>query len=55
MATDSSIAWRIPWTEKPGGLQLQKLGHDQSDLAFECEMHIFHLKLHNYLKLNLSY
>ena len=22
MATDSSIlAWRIPWTEKPGGLQ----------------------------------
>jgi len=52
MATHSSIAWRIPWTEKPGGLQLQKLGHDQSDLA--C-MHTFHLKLHDYLKLNLSY
>ena len=32
MATPSSIlAWRIPWTEKPGGLQsrgLQRVGHD---------------------------
>ena len=32
MATHSSIlAWRIPWTEKPGGLQfigLQTVGHD---------------------------
>ena len=31
-ATHSSIlAWRIPWTEKPGGLQsvgLQRVGHD---------------------------
>ena len=31
MATHSSIlAWRIPWTEKPGGLQstgLQRVGH----------------------------
>ena len=31
-ATHSSIlAWRIPWTEEPGGLQsigLQKVGHD---------------------------
>ena len=27
MATHSSIlAWEIPWTEKPGGLQ--KVGHD---------------------------
>ena len=25
------LAWRIPWTEEPGGLQsmgLQKVGHD---------------------------
>ena len=32
----STIAWRIPWTEKPGGLQSigsQKAGHDWSDLA----------------------
>ena len=32
MATHSSIlAWRIPWTEKPGGLQSmesQRAGHD---------------------------
>ena len=32
MATHSSIlAWRIPWTEEPGGLQSmesQKVGHD---------------------------
>ena len=31
MATHSSIpAWRIPWTEEPGGLQskgLQRVGH----------------------------
>ena len=32
MATHSSIlAWRLPWTEEPGGLQstgLQRVGHD---------------------------
>ena len=32
MATDSSIfAWRIPWTEEPGGLQSlgsQRVGQD---------------------------
>ena len=34
MATHSSIlAWRIPWTEKPGSLQsigLQRVGHNQA-------------------------
>ena len=30
MATHSSIvAWRIPWTEEPGGLQ--SMGHKESD------------------------
>ena len=37
MATHFSIlAWRIPWTEKPGGLQFivsQRIGYDWSDLA----------------------
>ena len=37
MAIHSSVrAWRIPWTEEPGGLQsigLQRVGHDQRDLA----------------------
>ena len=36
-ATHSSIiAWRIPWTEDPSGLQsieLQRVGHDWSDLV----------------------
>ena len=38
MATHSSVlAWRIPGTEEPGGLQSvgsHKIGHDGSDLAF---------------------
>ena len=37
MATCSSIlAWRIPWTEEPGGLQSMgwhRVGYNQSDLA----------------------
>ena len=37
VATHSStLAWRILWTEEPGGLQsigLQKVGHNCSDLA----------------------
>ena len=37
MATQSSIlVWRIPWTEKPGGLQSmgsQRIGHNWSDWA----------------------
>ena len=40
MATHSSIlAWRIPWTEEPGGLQSmgsQRVGLDWSDLARAC-------------------
>ena len=32
MATHSSIlAWRIPWTEEPGGLQF--LGRKESDMT----------------------
>ena len=42
MATHSStIAWRIPWTEEPCGLQsigLQRIGHDWGDLA--CSTHV---------------
>ena len=33
-AHPSILAWRIPWTEEPGGLQsmgLQTVRHDQSD------------------------
>ena len=44
MATHSSIlAWWIPWTEEPSGLQfigLQKVGHNWSDLACTCTYHM---------------
>ena len=34
MATHSSIlAWRMPWTEEPGGLQSMELGHKESDTS----------------------
>jgi len=36
-----SSAWRIPWTEEPGGLrsiELQRVGHDWSNLA-RAHMH----------------
>ena len=37
-ATHSTIlAWRVPWTEEPGGLQskgLQRVGHRLSDFHF---------------------
>ena len=32
----STLAWKIPWTEEPGGLQFMgslRVGHDSSDLA----------------------
>ena len=40
MATHSSmLAWRIPWTEEPGGLRSigsQRHRHNRSDLAHTC-------------------
>ena len=37
IATHSSIlAWRVPWTEEPGGLMstgLQRVGHNRSDFS----------------------
>ena len=42
IATDSStLAWRIPWTEEPGGLWFigsQRVGHDRSDFACMHEL-----------------
>ena len=41
MATDSStLAWKIPWMEEPGGLQSMgshRVGHNWSDLAAATE------------------
>ena len=48
MAIHSSIlAWRIPWTEEPGGLQPKgshRVGHDCSNLA-RLHMHGTLLKI----------
>ena len=60
MATHSSIlVWRIPWTEKPGGLQsmgLERVGHDR---VTNIHTHTCSLKLDMFLlrntKLNLHY
>ena len=42
MATPSNIlAWRIPWTEEPDGLQfpgLQRVGHDWATNTFIFKM-----------------
>ena len=51
MATHSSIlAWRIPWTEEPGGLQStesQRVGHNWTTNTFTFtgmkNANIFHL------------
>ena len=38
----STLAWRIPWTEEPGGLQSMgshRIGHDRSYRAHTCRKH----------------
>ena len=32
MAIHSSIAWRIPWTEEPGGLQSMRSQKDKTEV-----------------------
>ena len=45
MATHSSIlAWRIPWTEEPGGLQsirLQRVGQEPFSLSLSLSIYIY--------------
>ena len=58
MATHSSIlAWRIPWTEKPGGLKpmgSQRVRHDQSDLAWHyIFINFIHLQYYLIFKTSL--
>ena len=33
----STLAWKIPWTEEPGGLQSQ--GHEKSDMTERLHFH----------------
>ena len=51
MATHSStLAWRIPWAEEPGGLQCmgsQRFRHDSSDLA--CTQTRTHISVYSLL------
>ena len=38
----SILAWRIPWTEKPGGLQsvgLQRVRHNQATFSFTFSLY----------------
>ena len=48
MATHSSIlAWRIPWTEEPGRLQLkrsQRVGHDWANKHTHHIIFLFYVK-----------
>ena len=50
MATHSSIlAWRIPWTEEPGGLQSMESQTIRHDLATKQQQYIYinaHLVIH---------
>ena len=45
MATHSSIlAWRVPWTEDPGGLQSMGLQRVKHNLATkQQQQHIWHI------------
>ena len=58
MATHFSIlAWRIPWTEKPGRLRSmwsQRVRHDRSDLAWHyIFMNFIHLQYYLIFKTSL--
>ena len=46
MATHSSIlAWKIPWTEEPGGLQSKGCKRVRHDLATKHSTHNFYISL----------
>ena len=48
MATPSSnLAWRIPWTEEPGGLQStgsQRAGHDRATKHSTDDIYVYYEK-----------
>ena len=55
MATHSSIlAWRIPWTEEPAGLQSmgsQRVGHDRKTKHSIVQAHPYR-QIHMHIKQN---
>ena len=43
VAHSGALAWKIPWMEKPGGLQSmgsQRVGHDWATLLFHFHFHL---------------
>ena len=61
MATDSSIlAWRIPWTEDPGGLQAmglhmtEAIEHSRTHLSYAYEIFI-DKKIAMHIKFKIDY
>ena len=59
----SILAWRIPWTEEPGGLQSirsRRIGHDWSDVAPSMNRSCIHpwpvgCHIHSWLLFSLMY
>ena len=44
----STLAWKIPWTEKPGGLQSmgsRRVGDDLSDFPFTFHFHALEMEM----------
>ena len=55
MATHSSIlAWRIPWTEEPGGLYSPR-GRKESDTTEKFHFHTFRVKLLELIIIEIYY
>ena len=57
MATHCSVlAWRIPWTEEPGGIQ--SMGHKESDTTERLSTHttlsIDHVKIWVFMHVGVS-
>ena len=51
MATHSSLlAWRVPWTEEPGGLQ--SIGHKELDKTEVISTHVGNMML--WAQMNLA-
>ena len=55
MTTHSSIlAWRIPWTEEPGGLYSPR-GRKESDTTEKFHFHTFRVKLLELIIIEIYY
>ena len=55
--TSTILAWRIPWTEEPGGLQSmrpQRVGHDWVTNTFHFDFHAATLLSSNYILKHIS-